>query len=123
MSNLHETLLSMKQAGETLAGYMFEVWFLVTIGLLSLLGFFGKRTLKTWDNVIKSHVPNQEIGRRFSKVYQDMTSCQNDLKSDISEVKDSVSEVHTRIDDIYHVLIKEGSKRPARVTDRKKDEG
>ena len=122
MADKHAIFTIIKNAGDALANSILEMWFLVTVGLLLILGFLGKRTLNKWDSVIESHVPNQEIDKRFAKTYEDMTTCQQELKGDISEVKDSVSEVHGRIDDIYHVLIGDKSHRPARITEHKKDE-
>lgn len=122
MADKHAIFTIIKNAGDTLANGILEMWFLVTVGLLFVLGFLGKRTLNKWDSVIDSHVPNKIIDKRFSKTYEDMTNCQKELKGDISEVKDSVSEVHGRVDDIMHYLMTGESKRPGREAERKKDE-
>ena len=121
MANEYTIITMIKNASGALANSILEMWFLITLGLLLVLGFLGKRVLRKWDSVVESHVPNQEIDKRFSKIYEDMTDCQQELKGDISEVKDSVSEVHGRIDDIYHILIGDRSHRPARSLERKKD--
>ena len=81
-----------------------EAWMLITVGLLGLVGLFGKRQFERWDKIAKSHMSKNEI---------------NDQ---LEEIKASVSEVHGRIDDIYHVMITGNSHRPARNLERDKDE-
>lgn len=112
----------LKAMGDAMLNGIIEVWFLITIGLLAALGFFGKRTINRWDKVAASHMPDAEIKEHIKQVYDDMASCQNELKNDVTTVKDSVSEVHGRIDDIYHILIGEGSHRPARESERKNND-
>lgn len=121
MANQSTALEVLKAMSDAVLNGIIELWFLITIGLLTALGFFGKRTLNRWDNVVASHMPDAEIKKHIKQVYTDMASCQTELKNDVTEVKDSVSEVHGRIDDIYHLLIGEGSHRPARETERKND--
>ena len=118
MSEKYSMLEVIKGLGEAVVSGIVEVWVLATIGLLGLLGLFGKRMLTRWDDIAKTHVPNTSIDKRFAKTYSDMTNCQKELKGDISEVKDSVSEVHGRIDDIYHILVSENSSRPSRKEER-----
>lgn len=119
MDNQNTTLEVLKTMSDAVLNGIIELWFVITIGLLTILGFLGKRTLKRWDKVMQSHVPDSEIDKRFAQTYSDMTNCQQELKKDVSAVKDSVSEVHGRIDDIYHILIGDGSHRPARESERK----
>jgi len=122
MSNKHTITDVIKNLGDSVLNGIVEMWLLITIGLFGLLGLAGKRLLNRWDEVAKTHVPSNAIDKRFAKTYKDMTNCQQELKDDISEVKDNVSEVHGRIDDIYHILIGDDSHRPARSTERKKNE-
>jgi len=81
-----------------------DVWIWITLGLLGLLGFFGKRMLKRWDAIAESHVPSVEIEKKFNQVYADMTKCQKDLKDQQDKILENVGEVHSRIDDIYTVI-------------------
>lgn len=122
MADQNTTLEILKSMGDAFLNGVIELWFLITIGLLTALGFLGKRTLKRWDNVVESHMPDEEIKKHIKQVYTDMASCQTELKNDVTTVKDSVSEVHGRIDDIYHILIGEGSHRPARELERKNND-
>ena len=122
MANQSTALEVLKAMSDAVLNGIIELWFLITIGLLATLGFLGKRTLKRWDEVMRSHVPNSEIDKRFAQTYTDMTNCQQELKKDVSAVKDSVSEVHGRIDDIYHILIGDHSHRPARDSERKNND-
>jgi hypothetical protein len=122
MADQGATLAIIKGMGDALLNGVIEMWFLITVGLLTALGFFGKRTLSRWDKVVASHMPDEEIKKHIKQVYTDMASCQKELKNDVTTVKDSVSEVHGRIDDIFHILIGEGSRRPARGLERKNND-
>jgi len=122
MADPSTALEILKSMGDVVLNGIIELWFLVTIGLLTTLGFFGKRTLNRWDKVVASHMPDAEIKKHIEQVYTDMALCQKELKDDVSKVTDSVSEVHTRIDDIFHILIGEGSHRPARDSERKNND-
>ena len=122
MAGESTALMVLKSMGDAVLNGIIEVWFLITIGLLAALGFFGKRTINRWDKVAASHMPDAEIKKHIKKVYDDMASCQNELKNDVSEVKDSVSEVHGRIDDIFHLLVSGKSHRPARDSERKSND-
>ena len=122
MAEQDTALEILKSMGDAVLNGIIELWFLITIGLLATLGFLGKRTLKRWDRVMQSHVPDSEIDKRFAKTYDDMTKCQQELKTEISAVKDGVSEVHGRIDDMMHYLMTGSSKRPARESERDDNE-
>lgn len=122
MAGQSTALEVLKAMSDAVLNGIIELWFLITLGLLTALGFFGKRTLNRWDKVVASHMPDEEIKKHIKQVYNDMASCQEELKNDVTTVKDSVSEVHGRIDDIYHFLIDGGSHRPARRSERKDNE-
>ena len=94
----------MKEAMNLIANGFIDIWIWITVGLLTVLGFFGKRMLKRWDAIAESHVPSVEIEKKFTQVYDDMTKCQKDLKDQQDKILENVGEVHVRIDDIYMVL-------------------
>ena len=84
-----------------------DVWIWITVGMLAMLGFFGRRMLRRWDSVAETHVPGAEIDRRFNAVYKDMNKCQKELTDQNSMVIQSVDKVHARIDEIFILIAKE----------------
>jgi len=42
-----------------------DIWIWITLGLLGMLGFFGKRMLNRWDAIAESHVPSAEIEKKI----------------------------------------------------------
>lgn len=121
MASQNAVLEIFKSMGDAMLNGILELWFLITVGLLAALGLFGKRALSRIDRVVASHMPDAEIKKHIKQVYTDMALCQKELKDDVAKVTDGVSEVHTRIDDIFHILIGDGSHRPARESERKND--
>jgi len=99
-----------------------EVWLWVTVGLIGLLAFFGKRLINKWDRVVDSHMPEEEIERRFNSIMQDMRKCQTDITKDYtieirkiqSEKKslvESVDKVHERLDRLMELLVSENGRK------------
>lgn len=97
---------------EWLTTAIFEVWLWVTIGLLAIVAFFGRRLLKKWDAVTDSHMPSFEIERRFLKLNEEMTDCQEEIKSEQKsahkELMGEVGDVHKRLDNLYQLLLQKG---------------
>ena len=96
-----------------------EVLLWVTVGLIAVLAFFGRRLIKKWDNVVESHMPEQEIEKKFEEVLHDMEKCQQDIikgyKEEINVIHkekklliESVDKVHERLDRLYELLLEKG---------------
>lgn len=86
-----------KHLGDMLLDGAISAWVYITLGLVTLLGFMGKRTIARIDEVTKSHMPSHIIDGKIEKIYEDMAKCQQDI------VK-SVEKVHGRIDDVYNLI-------------------
>jgi len=93
-----------------------NIWLWVTVGLIALLAFFGRRILKKWDTVVDSHMPEQEIELRFGIIIEDMKRCEAkmynsqklllaDRKREEKKLLESVDKVHERIDELYKLLL------------------
>ncbi len=97
----------MKEFWHHLTDGIIDVWIWITVGFLSMLGFFGRRMLRRWDSVAETHVPGAEINRRFNAVYKDMNKCQKELSDQNDKVIKSVDKVHERIDEIFSLMVKD----------------
>jgi len=98
---------SVRHLGDTALDWIISSWVYITLGLLGLLGMFGKRMMTRIDSVIESHMPEAKINDKFKQVYVDMKSCQKDVRNDMDKVNDNVTEAHKRLDEIYQLLLKE----------------
>jgi len=96
----------MKDIIEYLASGIIDLGVWIIVGLLGLVGLFGKRQMKKWDELAESHVPVSEINRRFNIVYADMHKCQEDLKNQQDKILEKVDKVHSRIDEVYILMVK-----------------
>ena len=99
---------------ETLSTLFFEVWIWLTVGLIAIIAFFGKRMVAKWDLVIGSHMPNFEIEKRFLKLNEEMSDCQEEIKQDQKDSHDElmveVKTVHSRLDNLYELLLQRREK-------------
>jgi len=93
-----------------------EVWLWITVGLIAVLAFLGKRLITKWDRVVESHMPEDEIEAKFESVMQDMRKCQTDITRDTKrelkilhkekkDLMDSVEKVHERLDRLMELLL------------------
>ena len=94
---------------DALGTMVVEVWLWITIGLLGVLAFFGKRLLSKWDVVMSSHMPDHVIEKKLTSIRNDMEDCQKSLSQENREshreLQESIGEVHTRLDDLYKLLL------------------
>jgi len=97
---------------EILLNGIVEIWLWVTIGLLAIMAFFGRRLLKRWDHVIDSHMPDHEIELKMDGLRKDMLACQEKLAKEQTktqgEIINEVSSVHQRLDKLYELLLQKG---------------
>jgi len=87
----------------------FEVWLWITIGMLAIIAFFGRRLLGRWDKVMDSHMPDHVIENHLSEIRDDMEECQTQLaenqKSNYDKLNKGIGEVHSRLDNLYELLL------------------
>lgn len=93
-----------------------ELWIWVTVGLIAIIAFFGRRLTKKWDQVVDSHMPEQEIEDKFKSILQDMRGCEEKIRKEQSslvvgikveqkQIAASVDKVHERLDTLYQLLL------------------
>ena len=73
----------MKSQAHAVIDGVIDIWIWITVGLLTALGFFGRRMLRRWDAIAESHVPGVEIEKKFNQVYLDTHFRQNTIKHSV----------------------------------------
>lgn len=101
----------MKEAVQPLIDHFIDAWIWITVGLLGITGFFGKRMLSRWDAIAESHMPSKEINDKFTEV-----------KRQHEDILEKVSEVHNRIDELY-IFLATGKINPPAHRQEKRQKG
>jgi len=83
---------------EFISTTILEVWLYITVGLIALVAFFGKRLIKRWDTVVDPHLTASEVKRLLNE-----SDKANQKKHE--ETFHAVELLSTRMDKLYELLV------------------
>lgn len=103
-------------AVDKLANGAVELWIWITVGLIAIIAFFGRRLTRKWDQVVDSHMPEQEIKDKFKSILSDIKASEEKIRREHSglvvglkveqkQIAASVDKVHERLDTLYQLLL------------------